>query len=285
MINIDWQKVSGLLPVIVQEDSSNEILMLAYMNEEALDLSLKTGYAHYFSRTKNRIWKKGEESGNTQKIISASLDCDNDTLLLKVIQNGGAACHTGAKSCFFNQINLQNLNIETKKPSPSSQPSYDIIDELYHVVLERKLNANPESSYVAKLFSKGENAILKKVGEEATEFVMAGKDVTRISQNIASTNERLDTANQKINKILSQANTEVKDELSILDIAMLTDEIVNLNKILQKNKEDMVYEAADLYFHTIVALAMHNIHPERIKTELARRFGLSGIDEKNSRQS
>lgn len=285
MMNIDWQKVSGLLPVIVQEDSSNEILMLAYMNEEALDLSLKTGYTHYFSRTKNRIWKKGEESGNTQKIVSASLDCDNDTLLLKVIQNGGTACHTGAKSCFFNQINLQNLNIETKKPSPSSQPSYDIIDELYHVVLERKLNANPESSYVAKLFSKGENAILKKVGEEATEFVMAGKDVTRISQNIASANERLDTANQKINKILSQTTTEVKDELSILDIAMLTDEIVNLNKILQKNKEDMVYEAADLCFHTIVALAMHNIHPERIKTELARRFGLSGIDEKNSRQS
>ncbi|MGG7048948.1 MULTISPECIES: bifunctional phosphoribosyl-AMP cyclohydrolase/phosphoribosyl-ATP diphosphatase HisIE [unclassified Campylobacter] len=284
-MNIDWQKVSGLLPVIVQEDSSNEILMLAYMNEEALDLSLKTGYTHYFSRTKNRIWKKGEESGNTQKIVSASLDCDNDTLLLKVIQNGGTACHTGAKSCFFNQINLQNLNIETKKPSPSSQPSYDIIDELYHVVLERKLNANPESSYVAKLFSKGENAILKKVGEEATEFVMAGKDVTRISQNIASANERLDTANQKINKILSQTTTEVKDELSILDIAMLTDEIVNLNKILQKNKEDMVYEAADLCFHTIVALAMHNIHPERIKTELARRFGLSGIDEKNSRQS
>ncbi|MBE2984635.1 bifunctional phosphoribosyl-AMP cyclohydrolase/phosphoribosyl-ATP diphosphatase HisIE [Campylobacter sp. RM6883] len=232
-LNIDWQKVDNLLPTIVQEQGSNDVLMLAYMNEEALNLSLKSGFAHYFSRTKNRIWKKGEESGNTQKIISAHLDCDNDTLLLKVVQNGGIACHTGQKSCFFNEINLTNLTSSNKPENVVNRPTYNLADELYHIILDRKLNADPQKSYVASLFHKGENSILKKIGEEATEFVMACKDTT--------------------------ANSS------------------------EKNKNDMVYEAADLYFHTMVALSIHNIHPDRIKTELARRFGMSGIDEKNSR--
>ena len=113
--SIDWQKVGGLLPVVVCDHATNEVLMLAFMNEGALNLTLSSRYAHYFSRTKNRIWKKGEESGNTQEIKSASLDCDNDTLLLKVVQNGAAACHTGARSCFFNEINLENLEISDQK--------------------------------------------------------------------------------------------------------------------------------------------------------------------------
>ncbi|MBF0985330.1 MAG: phosphoribosyl-AMP cyclohydrolase, partial [Campylobacter sp.] len=103
-MKIDWEKTGGLLPVVVQDVASSEVLMLAYMDEEALNLSLETGFAHYFSRTKNRIWKKGEQSGNVQKIEDAYLDCDNDTLLIKVEQKGGTACHTGAKSCFFRKI-------------------------------------------------------------------------------------------------------------------------------------------------------------------------------------
>ena len=103
------------MPAVVQESSSGEVLMLAYMNEEALNLSLKTGFAHYFSRTKNRIWKKGEQSGNVQKIEDAYLDCDNDTLLIKVEQKGGAACHTGAKSCFFRKIADANLGGESEQ--------------------------------------------------------------------------------------------------------------------------------------------------------------------------
>ena len=175
--SIDWQKVGGLLPVVVCDHATNEVLMLAYMNEEALNLSLSSRYAHYFSRTKNRIWKKGEESGNTQEIKAAFLDCDNDTLLLKVVQNGGAACHTGARSCFFNEINLENLEISDEK-SEVKKPSYGVIDELYHVIEDRKLNADPQTSYVASLFKKGENQILKKVGEEATELVMAAKELS-----------------------------------------------------------------------------------------------------------
>ena len=188
-MKIDWEKTGGLLPVVVQEIASGEVLMLAYMDEEALNLSLETGFAHYFSRTKNRIWKKGEQSGNVQKIEDAYLDCDNDTLLIKVEQKGGAACHTGAKSCFFRKIAGANLGGDSEQnltgadgrilmgelnladengpnlehgqnlaafTAQTKKPAYGIIDEIYHVILERKLNADPQTSYVASLFKKGE---------------------------------------------------------------------------------------------------------------------------------
>ena len=106
-MKVDWQKLGGLLPAIVQDAGDGAVLMLAYMNEEALSLTLQTGYAHYFSRSKGRIWKKGESSGHVQLVREAFLDCDNDALLLKVEQCGGSACHTGARSCFFKEISLQ----------------------------------------------------------------------------------------------------------------------------------------------------------------------------------
>ncbi len=221
---IDWKKISGLLPVVVQDEKSKEVLMLAYMNEEAFELSCKTSFAHYFSRTKQRIWKKGESSGNTQKIKAMFLDCDNDTLLLHVAQNGGVTCHTGRKSCFF-----QRLDISQKPDEPKLDPSetYGIVDTLYHVIKDRK-NADPQKSYVAKLLNGKENSMLKKIVEEAGEFCFACKD---------------------------------------------------------KDEAEIVYECADLVFHMLVALEAQNVHPDRIKSELKRRFGLSGIEEKKQRNA
>jgi len=171
---IDWKKNNGLVPVIVQDSSTNEVLMLAYMNKEALNLTLNSGYAHYFSRSKNRIWKKGESSGHTQKIIDILVDCDNDTILLKVEQNG-VACHTGRKSCFFTSIkqNKKILDVEV-----NLDEKYSIIDRLYHTILE-KLDANPEISYTAKLAQGKENSLLKKIVEEAGELCFAIKDKDR----------------------------------------------------------------------------------------------------------
>lgn len=103
MKKIDWEKQSGLLPVVVQDGETQDVLMLAYANKEALQLTEETGFAHYFSRSRNALWKKGETSGNLQKIISVRLDCDGDTLLYKVSQKG-AACHTGEKTCFFTEL-------------------------------------------------------------------------------------------------------------------------------------------------------------------------------------
>ena len=302
-MKIDWEKTGGLLPVVVQDAASGEVLMLAYMDEEALNLSLETGFAHYFSRTKNRIWKKGEQSGNVQKIEDAYLDCDNDTLLIKVEQQGGAACHTGAKSCFFRKIaggriladelNLTDKNgqiLEREQNLSASEaqakkPVYGIIDEIYHVILERKLNADPQTSYVASLFKKGENTVLKKVGEEATELVMACKDASaaKKSENLGA--KQADETQNFTTVLASEAQILSRDEQG-LNSRNLTQGAKQQGEKdeLKKALDGVVYEAADLCFHSLIALAAHGIHPERVKAELARRFGLSGIEEKNSRQ-
>lgn len=218
---VDWQKCE-LLPVIVQDVSNNEVLMMAYMDKEALELSLTTKIAHYYSRSKKRIWKKGESSGHIQTIHSFNIDCDNDTLLIKVTQEG-VACHTGRKSCFFTELESGETTCEVEV---NSEAMYGVIDTLYHTIQERK-NADPSSSWTAKLMTKGDNTILKKVVEEAGEFCFAYKD---------------------------------------------------------NDESEMVYEAADLTYHVLVALAVKNISPDRIKQELARRFNMSGIAEKNARQ-
>lgn len=132
---IDWAKMGDLIPVITQDSSSNEVLMLGYTNKEALEITLKTGYAHYFSRSKQRIWKKGESSNHTQKIVNIFLDCDNDTLLFKVIQEG-VACHTGRKSCFF--TNLENSEVVEDVKVDLSK-TYSVIDNLYHTIQKRKM--------------------------------------------------------------------------------------------------------------------------------------------------
>lgn len=218
---IDWQKIE-LLPVIVQDVSSKEVLMMAYMDKKALELSLTTKVAHYFSRSKQRIWKKGESSGHIQEIDSFYIDCDNDTLLIKVTQHG-VACHTGRPSCFFTELESSKTISDAEI---SSEVLYGVIDTLYHTIQERK-NADPSTSWTAKLLSKGENTILKKVVEEAGEFSFAYKD---------------------------------------------------------NNEHEIIYEAADLTYHVLVALAAKNISPDRVKQELSRRFEMSGIAEKNSRE-
>lgn len=152
----------GLLCAIAQEYNSGEVLMQAYMNEEALRLTLETGYAHYFSRSRNRLWKKGEESGHVQKVISLSVDCDGDCVLLGIEQEG-AACHTGSRSCFF------------RKEIASPRAGIPFLAEVERVVKDRKDNPE-EGSYTSYLFEKGIDKIAKKTGEEAVETVIAAKN-------------------------------------------------------------------------------------------------------------
>ena len=218
---IDWEKMNNLIPVITQDATTNEVLMLAFMNQEALELTLKTNYAHYFSRSKQRIWKKGESSNHLQQIVEILIDCDNDTLLLKVNQEG-VACHTGRKSCFFTNLTT-NETISDVQIDTSS--AYGVIDTLYHTIQEKK-NDDPTKSYTAKLLQGKQNSMLKKIVEESGEFTFAIKD---------------------------------------------------------NDAEEIIYEAADITYHVLVALASKNISPDRVKQELARRFGISGIEEKNSR--
>lgn len=168
----------GLIPAIVQDVKSGEVLMLAYMNKDAVQKSLETGRTHFWSRSRQKLWMKGETSGHIQVIQEAYFDCDKDALLLKVEQNT-AACHTGNYSCFFNKVD-ENYDIigENKQVfSPEEIYSGDaaILQELYEVVAKRKENPK-EGSYTNYLFEKGLDKILKKVGEESAEVIIASKN-------------------------------------------------------------------------------------------------------------
>ena len=150
----------GLVPVVVQDAGTGEVLMLAYMNREALERTLSTGRAHYYSRSRRRLWLKGETSGNFQEVKGLYYDCDGDALLLKVRQTG-VACHTGERTCFFNAIR------EEGRPSGPS-----IINKVYQVIMKRKAEM-PEGSYVVELFRGGLARITGKVQEEAEELIEA----------------------------------------------------------------------------------------------------------------
>ncbi|WP_394959742.1 bifunctional phosphoribosyl-AMP cyclohydrolase/phosphoribosyl-ATP diphosphatase HisIE [uncultured Helicobacter sp.] len=224
---IDWAS-SPLVPTIVQNIEDNSVLMLAYSNQESLRLSLESKLAHYFSRSKQRIWKKGEQSGHLQYIESIKLDCDNDALLF-IVRQVGVACHTGAKSCFFKTLDSKaDSNNVSSDPTPliDTVRLYGIVDSLYHTIVEKRFG-DPKTSYTASLYAKGVNTICKKIIEEAGELTFALKD---------------------------------------------------------GKMEEIIYECSDLVYHTLVGLGLYGISPDRIRQELQRREGVSGIEEKNSRQ-
>lgn len=156
----------GLVPCIVQDYRTDEVLMMAYMNEESFNNTIRSGKMTYYSRSRRELWVKGMTSGHTQYVKSLTADCDYDTLLAKVSQVGGIACHTGAPSCFFNEI--------VKKEYVERNP-LKIFEDVYNVILDRKEHPK-EGSYTNYLFDKGLDKILKKVGEEATEIVIAAKN-------------------------------------------------------------------------------------------------------------
>ena len=159
-MNINFSKYAdGLVPAIVQDQQTGKVLMLGFMNQEAVDATMSQQKVTFFSRTKNRLWTKGEESGHFLNLVNMQLDCDQDTLLIQANPNG-PVCHTGSDTCWGE---------ENKKSS------VDFLQKLETVIANRK-NAAPESSYVASLFQKGINKIAQKVGEEAVETVIEAKD-------------------------------------------------------------------------------------------------------------
>ncbi|SJZ31032.1 bifunctional phosphoribosyl-AMP cyclohydrolase/phosphoribosyl-ATP diphosphatase HisIE [Selenihalanaerobacter shriftii] len=225
----------GLLPAIVQDVDNDQVLMMAYMNEEALNKTITTGYTWFWSRSRQKLWKKGETSGHHQQVEEISTDCDGDTLLIKAKQTGGA-CHNGYYSCFYRSLNdeaeFEVIDEKVFKPEQVYENQDEteaveknelvdqgklpqILQEIYQVVLDRKQNP-VEDSYTCYLFDEGLDKILKKIGEEAAEVIIASK------------------------------NEE-------------TDEII--------------YEISDLVYHLLVLLNYHQISLNQIYDELADRFG------------
>jgi phosphoribosyl-ATP pyrophosphohydrolase/phosphoribosyl-AMP cyclohydrolase len=160
----------GLIPAVVQDYNTKEILMVAYMNEESLKVTLQTGRATFFSRSRQKLWTKGEQSGNFMYVQDIRIDCDGDTLVV-LANPAGPACHTGNRSCFYQRIE----NGEVIPMEQEERTSQDILSRLTAVTQDRKANPK-DGSYTNYLFDKGEDKILKKVGEEAAEVVIAGKN-------------------------------------------------------------------------------------------------------------
>lgn len=201
-MNIEQLKFDekGLIPAIVQDYYTKQVLTVAYMNREALEITLKEGYTCFYSRSRQELWRKGETSGNTQKVVSITADCDYDALVVEVKKNG-PACHTGAESCFHN---LEYIN-EGETPF-----SYQ---DLYQM-LEGRKSSPKEGSYTTYLFEKGMDKILKKVGEECTEVIIGAA---------------------------------------------------------KGDKEETVYEIADLAYHVMVMMVEQGITLKDVTGELAKR--------------
>lgn len=202
----------GLIPAIIQDVGSGEVLMLAYMNREALAKTLETGKSHFWSRSRQTLWRKGETSGHEQTVKEIRLDCDGDVLLLKVDQKG-VACHTGERSCFYRKLQGDQL-----AEAPTGNPLWEerrttILQTVHDVIMDRKRNPQ-EGSYTCSLFSAGQEKILKKVSEEASEVLIAS---------------------------------------------------------MEDDKEQVVYEVADLFYHVLVLLGFHDIPLTAIYDELQRR--------------
>ncbi len=158
-MHIDFSKDNGLVPAIIQDANTKNVLMLGYMNQDAYDKTIETNKVTFFSRSKNRLWTKGEESGNFLELVSISNDCDNDSLLVKV-KPVGPTCHTGTDTCWKEE----------------NESTYGFFSTLEDVISERVANKDTKKSYVASLFSKGINKVAQKVGEEAVETVIEAMD-------------------------------------------------------------------------------------------------------------
>ncbi|WP_201549043.1 bifunctional phosphoribosyl-AMP cyclohydrolase/phosphoribosyl-ATP diphosphatase HisIE [Psychrobacter sp. Pi2-1] len=270
----------GLIPAIAQDHQTGRILMMAWMNAEALQLTAQTQTAVYFSRSRAKLWHKGESSGHTQTVHDIRLDCDADVIVLSVTQAGGIACHTGRESCFYQRLDLsgqtpewqtvdkvlkepadiyhshestsdthETENTGAKTDSDTTQAQSDIAQaqvdkasvlQQLDSVLAERKQADADSSYVASLYAKGLNKILEKVGEESTESIIAAKDFANCDES---------------------TDKESYDEA----------------------RHELIYEVADVWFHTLVGLAWFDIESDAVLNELGRRFGLSGIDEKAAR--
>lgn len=213
ILNIDKLKFddNGLIPAIIIDYYTKEVLTLAYMNKESLEISLKEGKTCFYSRSRKELWRKGETSKNYQHIQNIKSDCDNDALVIEVIKDG-PACHTGAESCFMNEV-YQKENYKDFS-----------IYKLYELIRGRKINMT-EGSYTTYLFNSGIDKILKKIGEESSEVIIGAKN---------------------------------------------------------GSKEEIIYELADLFYHSLVLMVEKNITLNDIKDELSKR---SIIDKKVKQES
>ena len=198
-MNVNYDKETGLVPAVIQDKETNKVLMLGYMNQEALEKTQKKGKVTFYSRSKKRLWTKGETSGNSLKVVSIDSDCDSDALLIKV-KPKGPVCHKGPDTCWG----------EKNKGKPT-----DFLNKLEGIIKDRKENSS-DKSYTSSLFKKGVNKIAQKLGEEATEFIIEAKD----DNDELFVNEAADLLFHYL-VLLQERNMTLKDVVKILKERMV----------------------------------------------------------------
>ena len=207
-LSLDWEKVSNLMPVVIQNAQTLHVLMLGYMNAEELEKTLETGHVTFFSRTKNRLWVKGEESGHFLNVVSVAQDCDADTLLIQV-EPVGPTCHTGAISCFDAAPAVAAREAERNFSAINAQ-DLAFVSQLENIIKQRKNDA-PDSSYTAKLFALGTKRIAQKVGEEGVEIALAAT----VHNHEEMLNEGADLIFHLL-VLLQQENASLSDVVALL---------------------------------------------------------------------
>ncbi|OXL22848.1 phosphoribosyl-AMP cyclohydrolase [Psychrobacter sp. DAB_AL32B] len=273
----------GLIPAIAQDLQSGRILMMAWMNAEALQLTAQTQTAVYFSRSRAKLWHKGESSGHTQQVHDIRLDCDADVIVLSVTQAGGIACHTGRESCFYQRLDLsgqtpawQTVDKVLKDPAEIYKSDTAVSATHQDTVIDTDAdNVNKAPNIIANSNSQvkvATHSILQQLDKVLAERKQADADSSYVASLYA----------KGLNKILEKVGEESTESIIAAKDFANCDE--NLNKTQYDDaRHELIYEVADVWFHTLVGLAWFDIESDTVLNELGRRFGLSGIDEKAAR--
>ena len=271
----------GLIPAIAQDHKSGRILMMAWMNAEALQLTAQTQTAVYFSRSRAKLWHKGESSGHTQTVHDIRLDCDADVIVLSVTQAGGIACHTGRESCFYQRLDLSGQTPEWQTVDKVLKDPADI----YH--------SHESTSDTHETENTGTNADSIDMSQSQSVTAQAQVDKASVLQQLDSVLAERKQADadssyvaslyaKGLNKILEKVGEESTESIIAAKDFANCDESTD-KASYDEARHELIYEVADVWFHTLVGLAWFDIESDAVLNELGRRFGLSGIDEKAAR--
>ena len=273
----------GLIPAIAQDHVSGRILMMAWMNAEALQLTAQTKTAVYFSRSRAKLWHKGESSGHTQTVHDIHLDCDADVIVLNVTQAGGIACHTGRESCFYRRLDLsgqmpewQIVDKVLKDPADiyQSGDTANATDHNHDAYNDTGAIDTDNASKVVENHNsqKDNSSILQQLDNVLAERKQADADSSYVASLYA----------KGLNKILEKVGEESTESIIAAKDFANCDENTD-KEHYEAARHELIYEVADVWFHTLVGLAWFDIESDAVLNELGRRFGLSGIDEKAAR--
>lgn len=276
----------GLIPAIAQDNESGRILMMAWMNAESLQLTAQTQTAVYFSRSRAKLWHKGESSGHTQRVHDIRLDCDADVIVLSVTQAGGIACHTGRESCFYQRLDLsgqtpkwQTVDKVLKDPADIYKSDAGLSTTHQDTAVDTKTDIADGVDNAANIIGNSNNqgkAAIHSILQQLDTVLAERKQADADSSYVASLYAK------GLNKILEKVGEESTESIIAAKDFAHCDESRDKEQY-DEARHELIYEVADVWFHTLVGLAWFDIESDAVLNELGRRFGLSGIDEKAAR--